>query len=70
MSLMSADLCNQLKLDLVPVEIRLRVPNATNLTVLGRAAEELLIWIEGAHDPIRIRPLIVKDLTYPLNIGA
>ena len=67
---MSEELCNQLKLSLVPVEIKLRASNDTPLAVLGRTAEPVQIWIEGAPDPVRFRPLVVKNLLYPLNIGA
>ena len=70
LSLINEDFAKRLKLSISPVQVRLRTPNANGVDVVGRVSEDLLLWIEHLNKPLRIRPLVVKNLIYPLNIGA
>ena len=70
LSLINEDFAKRLKLPISPVKVRLRTPNANGVDVVGRVSDDLLLWIEHVNKPLRIRPLVVKNLIYPLNIGS
>ena len=54
---------------LLPTNIVLRSPNnKQDIVVLG-STPPFKIWIENLSRPVEIEPLVVRDLTYPINLG-
>ena len=39
------------------------------MNVHGLAEEDVQIFLEGIASPLQIRPLVVSDLAFPLNLG-
>ena len=67
-TLISEQLYKKLKLPLLPTNIVLRSPNKSAINVLG-AVPSFKIWLENIERAIEIEPLVIKDLTYPINLG-
>ena len=54
---------------LLPTNIVLRSPNnKQDIVVLGSTLP-FKLWIENLSRPVEIEPLVVQDLTYPINLG-
>ena len=68
-TLISEDFFKKLNLPLLSSNISLRSPNNRNdIKVLG-ATPPFSIFIEHVTRPLELEALVVKDLTYPLNLG-
>ena len=68
-SLLSKEFADSIGVPLSPTSIQLKAANGTNMSVHGLAKEDVQIFLEGIASPLQIRPLIVSDLAFPLNLG-
>ena len=67
-SVISDKLFNRLHLELLPCQIKLISPNQTQIEVLGFSAP-FSFYIENLKRIFTIQPIVVKNLTVPLNLS-
>ena len=67
---MSEDLYNTIRVPLVKSSYSLKSPDNSKLTVLGEVKDPIQFYIEDIKKSITVKPLIVKNLSYNLNLSA
>ena len=69
-TLMSENLYNTIKVPLIKSSYSLKSPDNSKLTVLGETKEPIHFYIEDIKRSIAVKPIVVKDLSYNLNLSA